>query len=517
MSSFRLAVWPFILLAACYTPLASALGLGEISLHSALAEPLEADIELIDARGLGADDIKVRLAPNHVFARAGVERPDILAKLSFVPALDARSQRIRVSSTIPVNEPYLNFIVELTLPGGQLLREYTLLLDPPLYQPDLPALPLARPTPAVVGMPPAEPAPARTLPMAGQGKRYRIQPGDSLWAITARLQGGKAGSREALMADLYALNPDAFIGGDRNRLRVGAEMLLPDHVEASIPRPTAPTTASDPVSVAAVQVIKHVPDEPSATPDRSLEQVLGQLEAQVVSLQAQMEAQNRLLAEAQQSLAQREASPAVTEPSIAQVAPSDLGAVAHQPSAAPFASALAAPALAEQPDRSLSSSLLAVPALLLLLAGLLLRRRSRAAAAAAAAALMVEPRPVGAKRAEASFPDINPFQRQVPMVTEMTVDEYLGHHPTERPAPVAALPQPTATGLVGLRQPSELDELIANASTGNRDAVWRAGLSEALGCLDRGELDRATSLLATLLGQDDSDQRCSDAQLAQSA
>ncbi|RRV70190.1 hypothetical protein EGI99_09160 [Stutzerimonas stutzeri] len=516
MSSFRLAVWPFILLAACYTPLASALGLGEISLHSALAEPLEADIELIDARGLGADDIKVRLAPSHVFARAGVERPDILAKLSFVPALDAGSQRIRVSSTIPVNEPYLNFIVELTLPGGQLLREYTLLLDPPLYQPDLPALPLARPTPAVVGMPPAEPEPARTLPMAEQGKRYRIQPGDSLWAITARLQGGKAGSREALMTDLYALNPDAFIGGDRNRLRVGAEMLLPDHVEASAPRPTAPTTASDPVSVAAVQMIEHVAVEPSATPDRSLEQVLGQLEAQVVSLQAQMEAQNRLLAEAQQSLAQREASPAVTEPSIAQVAPSDLGALAHQPSAAPFASALAAPALAEQPDSSLSSSLLVVPALLLL-AGLLLRRRSRAAAAAAAAALMVEPRPVGAKRAEASFPDINPFQRQVPMVTEMTVDEYLGHHPTERPAPVAALLQPTAPGLVGLRQPSELDELIASASTENRDAVWRAGLSEALGCLDRGELDRATTLLATLLGQDDSAQHCSDAQLAQSA
>lgn len=512
MSSFRLAVWPFILLAACHTPLASALGLGEISLHSALAEPLEADIELIDARGLGADDIKVRLAPNHVFARAGVERPDILAKLSFVPALDAGSQRIRVSSTTPVNEPYLNFIVELTLPGGQLLREYTLLLDPPLYQPDLPALPLAQPTPAVVGMRPAEPAPARTLPMAEQGKRYRIQPGDSLWAITARLQGGKAGSSEALMADLYALNPDAFIGGDRNRLRVGAEMLLPDHIEASAPRPSSSAIEHEPV--AAAPAVEHVAVEPLATPDRSLEQVLGQLEAQVVSLQAQMEAQNRLLIEAQQSLAQREASPAVTEPSIAQVAPSDLGAEAHQPSAAPFASALAAPALAEQPNSSLSNVLLAVPALLLLLAGLLLRRRSRAAAAAA---LMVDPRPVGAKRAEASFPDINPFQRQVPMVTEMTVDEYLGHNPTERPAPVATLPQPTAPGLVGLRQPSELDELIASASTGNRDADWRAGLSEALGCLDRGELDRATSLLATLLDQDDSAQHCSDAQLAQSA
>ena len=55
-----------------------------------------------------------------------------------MPALDGSGQRIRVSSTAPVNEPYLNFIVELSLPGGQLLREYTLLLDPPLYQPDLP-------------------------------------------------------------------------------------------------------------------------------------------------------------------------------------------------------------------------------------------------------------------------------------------------------------------------------------------------------------------------------------------
>ena len=189
MSSFRLAVWPLLLLAACYTPLASAIGLGEIRLHSALAEPLTADIELIDARGLGADDIKVRLAPSDVFARAGVERPDFLAKLSFVPALDGSGQRIRVSSAAPVNEPYLNFIVELSLPGGQLLREYTLLLDPPLYQPDLPALPRAQPqAPAIVSAPPVEPPRARVLPAVEQGTRYRIQPGDSLWAITQRLE-----------------------------------------------------------------------------------------------------------------------------------------------------------------------------------------------------------------------------------------------------------------------------------------------------------------------------------------
>ena len=73
LSSCRLAPAPARRL--LHAP-ASAIGLGEIRLHSALAEPLTADIELIDARGLGADDIKVRLAPSDVFARAGVERPD---------------------------------------------------------------------------------------------------------------------------------------------------------------------------------------------------------------------------------------------------------------------------------------------------------------------------------------------------------------------------------------------------------------------------------------------------------
>ncbi len=123
MSPNRLAVWPFTLIAAVFSPFACALGLGEINLHSALAEPLKADIELLDARSLNSDEIKVRLAPSDVFNRAGVERPAFLADLNFLPVLEQGRQRIRVTSTAPVKEPYLNFIVELTLPGGQLLRE----------------------------------------------------------------------------------------------------------------------------------------------------------------------------------------------------------------------------------------------------------------------------------------------------------------------------------------------------------------------------------------------------------
>jgi len=515
MSSFRLAVWPLLLLAACYTPLASAIGLGEIRLHSALAEPLTADIELIDARGLGVDDIKVRLAPSDVFARAGVERPDFLAKLSFVPALDGSGQRIRVSSTAPVNEPYLNFIVELSLPGGQLLREYTLLLDPPLYQPDLPALPRAQPqAPAIVSAPPVEPPRARVLPAVEQGTRYRIQPGDSLWAITQRLEGRAVGSHEALMADLYALNPDAFIGGDRNRLRVGADLLLPDGLQHATPRPTTQVAAAPREADAAIPPPEHTARQTPVTADRGLVDVLSQLEAQVLSLQAQMDAQNRLLAEAQRSLAQRETSPLAAESAVVTAPVPREVSVERQAPASPVP-APAAPAMTAQPDSLASPWLLALP-VLFLLGGLLLQRRR--ASAAATAAIMVEARPAGVKRAEASFPDINPFQRQVPVVTEMTMDEYLGHGP-DMPAPVAApvQPMPSLDDMI-LSLPTDLDELIgiAPAPAPATDAQWRERLNEAIGCIDRGEVNRASGLLTALLDRPDDDHFI-DEQLARSA
>jgi hypothetical protein len=111
-----------------------------------------------------------------------------------------------------------------------------------------------------------------------------------------------------------------------------------------------------------------------------------------------------------------------------------------------------------QPDSLASPWLLALP-VLFLLGGLLLQRRR--ASAAATAAIMVEARPAGVKRAEASFPDINPFQRQVPDVTEMTMDEYLGHGADQMPAPVAApvQPMPSLDDMI-VSLPTDLDELI---------------------------------------------------------
>ena len=110
---------------------AMALGLGEITLYSALNQPLDARIELIDANQLEADEFKVRLASEQAFARAGVERFYVLNDLRFTPVLQGGERYIRVQSNKLMREPYLNFLVEVVRPNGHFVREFTVLFDPP--------------------------------------------------------------------------------------------------------------------------------------------------------------------------------------------------------------------------------------------------------------------------------------------------------------------------------------------------------------------------------------------------
>ncbi|HSX71031.1 MAG TPA: peptidoglycan-binding protein LysM, partial [Pseudomonas sp.] len=363
----------FLILASTstlYSGLVSALGLGDIDLHSALNQPLEARIELYQVGDMGSDDLKVRLASAEDFERAGVERLFFLSDLRFTPVLGGGRPHIRVTSAKPVREPYLNFIVELVRPGGSLLREYTVLIDPPgmAYAPVSEAEPaFEAAAPATRNQAPA--AAQRPLPAASRGERYRVQRGDSLWTIAGRLQAtGATTDRETLMADIHALNPAAFGGGDRNRLLAEVELLLPDSVAPTAEPvaaevPTAPNVSADAAQVEAEQ--RQVDSELAQVTEQNqaLQGSLLQLQSQLEQLQAQMAEKDRQLQQIQDELRQRqEAPPApVAEPAAA--------APAQQP----------APVLEAEPTDRWYPWLFGALLVLLLLAALLLARRRRPA------------------------------------------------------------------------------------------------------------------------------------------
>ncbi len=221
--------------------MAHALGLGEVTLQSSLNQPLVAEIELLEVRDLASNEVIPSLASPEEFVKAGVDRQYFLTDLKFTPVLKPNGKSvIRVTSSKAVREPYLNFLVEVLWPNGRLLREYTLLLDPPLYSPQTtvaaaPQLPIAAPAPRPSAAPaaprsaapaaaprPVAPAPASR---AISGNEYKTTANDTLWEIAQRVGGG---SINQTMLAIQDLNPDAFIGGNINRMKSGQVLRLPD-------------------------------------------------------------------------------------------------------------------------------------------------------------------------------------------------------------------------------------------------------------------------------------------------
>ena len=214
-----------------------ALGLGDLAVKSSLNQPLEAEISLLEVRDLTAIEIKSQLASPEEFSKAGIDRQFFLTGLKFSPVIDANGKPfIRVTSSKPVKEPYLNFLVEVLWPNGRLLREYTLLLDPPLYRPQQVVY---APQPAVTAPPPRavqsaprqvrQPQPvaraAAPARVALQGTEYRVQKNDTLWEIAQRT-GGNASVHQSMLA-IQDLNPNAFIDGNINRMKSGQVLRLP--------------------------------------------------------------------------------------------------------------------------------------------------------------------------------------------------------------------------------------------------------------------------------------------------
>ena len=275
-----------------YSALASALGLGDITLHSALNQPLRADIALVDVAGIGEGDLSASLASPDDFSRAGVERAFFLNNLRFTPVLRGERSFIRVTSSKPVEEPFLNFLVQLNQPNGRLLREYTVLIDPPG-------------TPGIVPVrdEPSQAPQSIKPPPAVQGKRYTVVPGDNPWIIAKRLHdAGSNASVNELMQGIQALNP----GSDR--LSIGQRLLLPDSA-------VLPTSAAAPAGQA-----------PAAPDEQMAASVLQNQQQQktIDELQARLQAQDEEIAGQRKQISQLQAR-------LAEVAPAPVASTPPQP------------------------------------------------------------------------------------------------------------------------------------------------------------------------------------------
>ncbi len=179
-----------------------ALGLGEIRLESALNEPLRAQIELLSAVPEELDNLEITLASSDTFDRYGLDRPSYLQGLQFKIIRSGRvdGNYVELHSSSPITEPFLTFLVEANWPRGRLLREYTVLLDPPTFVP-----------PSTAQSQPAVTAPQRSTP-ADSGRIER-QPAPSLPSAQADPEPVED-EPYAIDDESYAIYDDSYADDD---------------------------------------------------------------------------------------------------------------------------------------------------------------------------------------------------------------------------------------------------------------------------------------------------------------
>lgn len=370
-------------LLTCST-LASALGLGEITLHSALNQPLNAEIQLLETGGLSNEDVIARLASPEAFAKAGIERVFFLNDLRFTPVLRGDRGVIRVVSSKPVTEPYLSFLVQLARPNGDLLHEYTVLLDPATSAQGLAATRSRNQQRSATSasesrMPVAPPA-------AVQGKHYTVASGDTLNGIASRLQGpGNKVSASQLADGIRSLNPQVFAAGAGSALKVGQDLLLPDAaVLPSAAAPAAGAAAPSPKPAELQRTAEQL--SAAAIENQQLAQSLEALKAQTQELQEQMSGKDKQIIALRSDLAaaQSAATPSASAPATATPAPAT-------PAAAPATPAQPVAASGDDSFLSLPILLAAVLIVLLLVAFAYSKRRQQRKDSAAPAVTPDDP------------------------------------------------------------------------------------------------------------------------------
>ncbi|KRP67633.1 FimV/HubP family polar landmark protein [Pseudomonas orientalis] len=203
--------------------MAQALQLGEMTLKSKLNQPLSVEIELLDVGGLTASEITPSLASSQAFVDAGVDRQAFLDQLTFTPVVNPNGRSVvRVTSDKPLPDSYVRFLLQVQWPNGRLMRDYSVLLDPAKFD---------QSTPAASAPAPRLSAPTGTASAVSKPAQHTTTARDTLWEIAEKNRNG--GSVQQTMLAIQALNPDAFVDGNINRLKTGQVLRLPDTVQST--------------------------------------------------------------------------------------------------------------------------------------------------------------------------------------------------------------------------------------------------------------------------------------------
>ncbi len=232
-----------------------AVSMGGINVLSALGEPLVVEIRLEAASKAEADTVSARLAMPDRFKAAGLDYPYGLPQLKFQIETRADNGKpyLKITSTQPINEPFVTLLVELSWSSGRLLREYTFLLDPPDYAAALPKAEEVRPvepsvfatsglepqdeqaTRATVTADKAAPATSKKFTVAAAPTNVasgtiQVKRGDTLSKLARQAKPDDV-SLERMLVALYRANADAFDGKNMNRPKIGKILRVPEQSE----------------------------------------------------------------------------------------------------------------------------------------------------------------------------------------------------------------------------------------------------------------------------------------------
>ena len=211
---------------------ALALGLGKLTVNSGLGQPLSAQIELTAAQRDELDSLRARIADPSVYRDNGAQYVGALARARITIEQGVNASYLRVTTAAPVNEPFLNLIIELSWATGRVVRDYTFLLDPPgvtemqAVEPAAPIRPEAAPTPTTrAGRRAAEatasaPSTSTTSTATDTAGSYTVKRGDTLSKIASQYKPENV-SLEQMLVALFRSNESAFEAKNMNRLRTG--------------------------------------------------------------------------------------------------------------------------------------------------------------------------------------------------------------------------------------------------------------------------------------------------------